>query len=158
MPLLDVSSRSGTLLAHPVGQAVARTVNVQMEPGNLVPTQRHEWDTYEQHYGIVVPSAPLCASDVSSTISHSLANAFASLLPGDPRVERVYWHFDGETFKVWTVIDTPDDQVEHPIYAAQVAFMEKFSDLDCDFVVIYRFGKPIEHLRPTGVKELRLRA
>jgi len=86
--------------------------------------------------------------DVSSTITHSLAKFFAFFLPPDPRIERVYWAFEGSVLRIWTIIDHPDDVLEASIYEAQLRFMDKFPDLECDFSVIYRLGKPVEEVRP----------
>ncbi len=145
-------------VAAPWGQQVAlarvSTVDTQ-PPQNEAPIRqgqywylRHPWE---------LTGWP-DATHASSTVGNSLANLFVSQLPADPRVERVYWDYDGQTLKVWTVIDLPDDEIEGPIYDAQLAFMDKLSDLECDFTVIYRFGKPIESVWPTGAKVLRLRA
>ena len=86
--------------------------------------------------------------EVSSTISDSLAKFFVSFLPPDSKIEQIYWAFEGSVLRIWTIIDNPDDVVEEPIYEAQLRFMDKFPDVDCDFTVIYRLGKPLEEISP----------
>lgn len=83
-------------------------------------------------------------------MTNSLARFFVSFLPVDPRIENVYWISGGSVLRIWTIIDTPDYVLERPIYEAQLRFMDKFPDLECDFSVIYRFGKPVEEIRPEG--------
>ncbi len=83
-----------------------------------------------------------------SSLKHSLAGYFVSLLPRDPRIERVYWLLDGTLLTVWTVIDVPDGEVQQAIYSAELRFMKGFPELDCDFTVLYRFGRSEEEIRP----------
>lgn len=85
---------------------------------------------------------------VFSTLNNSLAGYFVSLLPRDPRIERVYWSLDGTLLTVWTVIDIPDGTVQQAIYSAELRFMKTFPELDCDFTVLYRFGRPEDDIRP----------
>ncbi len=88
--------------------------------------------------------------DISSTVTHSLAEFFVSKLPEDPRIERVYWALEGAVVRVWTIIDHPDYEFEQSIYEAQLGFMDAFRDLECDFSVIYRLGKPVEYFKMEG--------
>ena len=97
-----------------------------------------------------------CAPHASLTIKDSLADYFVASLPEDQRIERVYWNFGGSILKVWTIVNVPDDEVEDPIYNAQLKFMDKFPELDCDFVVIYRLGKPLDDIRPAGTRVVLL--
>lgn len=101
---------------------------------NLNVHPQHTW-TYQPH--------------VSSTDTDSLAAFYASLLPPDPRIESVHWASEASSLTAWTVIDVPDDEIERPIYAAQMQFMDRFPEIDCDFTVLYRFGKPQEQIRPS---------
>ena len=80
----------------------------------------------------------------------SLAEFFVSKLPEDPRIERVYWAREGAIVKIWTIIDHPDYEFEQSIYEAQLGFMDAFRDLECDFSVIYRPGKPVEYFKMEG--------
>ena len=88
--------------------------------------------------------------DISSTVTHSLAKFFVSKLPKDPRIERVYWALEGTVLRIWTIIDNPDYEFEKSIYQAQLGFMDAFGDLECDFSVIYRLGKPVEYFKMEG--------
>jgi hypothetical protein len=87
---------------------------------------------------------------VATTITHSLQQFFVNLLPKDPRIEHVFWFSEEETLKVWTVIPEPDFSLERPLYEAQASFMEAFPEYECDFSVIYRFGKAISDISPHG--------
>ena len=88
--------------------------------------------------------------NISSTVTHSLARFFVSKLPEDLRIERVYWAFEGTILRIWTIIDHPDYGFEKSIYEAQLRFMDTFPELECDFSVIYRLGKPLEYLKMEG--------
>jgi hypothetical protein len=96
------------------------------------------------------PDADFYLPDVSDSVADSLASYFATFLPSDSRIETIYWSFEGSILRVWTIIDEPDFEIEQPIYEAQLRFMEKFPDVECDFSVIYRFGKRLEDIRPHG--------
>jgi hypothetical protein len=88
--------------------------------------------------------------NVSSTVADSVGKYFASLLPTDQRIDQIFWAFEGDLLRIWTIIDRPDFQLEIPIYDAQLQFMDRFPELECDFSVIYKFGKPLDALAPTG--------
>ena len=88
--------------------------------------------------------------NISSTVTHSLAKFFVSKLPEDPRIERVYWAFEGAALRVWTIINQPDYEFEKSIYEAQLQFMDTFPDLECDFSVIYRLDRPLENFELEG--------
>lgn len=88
--------------------------------------------------------------NISSTVTHSLAEFFVSKLPRDPRIERVYWALEGTVVRIWTIIDHPDYEFEKGIYEAQLGFMDAFRELECDFSVIYRLGKPVEYFKMEG--------
>lgn len=88
--------------------------------------------------------------NISSTMTHSLAKFFVSKLPKDPRIERVYWAPEGTVLRIWTIINNPDYEFEKSIYDAQLEFMDAFRDLECDFSVIYRLGKPVERFKMEG--------
>jgi hypothetical protein len=85
----------------------------------------------------------------SGFVSSALEDNFVNLLPKDERIERVFWAFENEVLRIWTVIDNPDFEFETKIYDAQLSFMDLIPELGCDFSVIYRFGKPVSSLKPT---------
>lgn len=85
----------------------------------------------------------------SGFVSSALEDNFVNLLPKDDRIERVFWAFENEILRIWTVIEKPDFDFEAKIYDAQLAFMDLIPELDCDFSVIYRFGKPVGELKST---------
>jgi hypothetical protein len=85
--------------------------------------------------------------EVATTVTHSLEQFFAALLPKDPRIEHLYWFSEEDLLKIWIIIPEPDFSLEEPIYDAQVKFMEK-TEYACDFSVLYRFGKSIDDIKP----------
>ncbi len=87
---------------------------------------------------------------VSTLVTHSLERFFVEKLPRDSRIEHVYWDSEDDVLKIWTIIPEPDFELEEPIYEAQMAFMDRFPQYQCDFSVIYRFGKPLDDIRPQG--------
>jgi len=93
-------------------------------------------------------------SSSSKFVSSEIQLNFLALLPNDPRIERVYWAFEQQILRIWTVVDTPDFQFEKKIYAAQLRFMDHFPELETDFCVIYRFGKSFDRLRPSSAHQI----
>lgn len=93
-------------------------------------------------------------TDSTLLITQTVGECFVEFLPKDTRIERVYWSFEGPVVRVWTIINTPDFLLEDPIYQAQLAFMDKFPELECDFSVIYRFGKDFNDIKPQGAIEI----
>lgn len=90
-----------------------------------------------------------------TNVANSLAKFFLERLPKDNRIEHVYWFSEDDVLKVWIVIPEPDFNLEEPVYAAQMWFIEKFPDLACDFYVIYRFGKSVKDIEPQGAHKIR---
>jgi len=89
----------------------------------------------------------------AENVTHTLTEFFVALLPADPRIEHIYWDWDeSNVLRVWIVIPEPDFSLESPIYDAQMKFMESFPKYDCDFYVIYRFGKSDDSIRPQNAK------
>lgn len=84
----------------------------------------------------------------SSIVSSAIESNFLNLLPDKTRIERVYWAFEHEVLRIWTVIDRPDFAYEKTIYKAQQTFMDAFPELECDFSVIYRQGKKYVDIKP----------
>ena len=133
-PLTIVSSLSSHVLASrsqvsPVGETAVQ------ELAFIIAEFPTEW-----------PRLP----NISSTVTHSLARFFVWRLPEDPRIERVYWAFEGSVLKIWTIINQPDFEFEKSIYETQFRFMDAFPDVECDFSVIYRLGKPLEDFELEG--------
>jgi hypothetical protein len=98
--------------------------------------------------GVVLTSA------LSSSDDDSLARYFLSVLPGDERIERVYWATEGAMLRVWTVIDEPDEELEGKIYDAQLRFLDHHDDRPSDFSVVYRFGRSHDDIRPERVARI----
>jgi hypothetical protein len=94
----------------------------------------------------------MCIRPTFTSTADSLGAFFKSFLPADPRILGVYWLFEGETVRIWTAIEDADFNLERPIYDAQIRFIEKMSDLECDFSVIYRQGRDLAQLLPTDAR------
>ena len=141
--------------ANPVHQAMTQVSSIAVASVEEV-THEPVWPWFA-YFLARYPTLWPCAPHASSTIKDSLADYFVASLPEDQRIERVYWDFDGIILKVWTIVNVPDDEVEDPIYDAQLRFMARFPELDCDFVVIYRLGKALDDMWPAGARAVLLR-
>lgn len=108
----------------------------------LVPVTHPRSVGGEENFQVIIPSS-------SAFISSAIEDNFHTLLPKDKRIERIFWAFENEVLRIWTVIDRPDFEFETKIYDAQLAFMDLIPELSCDFSVTYRFGKPADSLKPT---------
>lgn len=86
-----------------------------------------------------------------STMTDTLGTYFKSLLDGEPGVLGIYWCYEGETVRIWTAIEDMDFSVEAGIYDAQTRFLDRMDDIECDFSVIYRQGRDLNALLPTGL-------
>ena len=130
-----------------VQQAEAQTVadDTGRWTGDPTAPDEHAAFTDGERWYTLLSLRPITAS----TVTDSLGSFFSSLLPEEDRILGVYWMFEGEVLRVWTAIEDEDFEVEMPIYEAQVRFIEKMSDLDCDFSVIYRQGRELGQLLPT---------
>lgn len=90
----------------------------------------------------------------SKYISSAIEENFITLIPRDERIERVFWAFETHMLRIWTVIDRPDFEFEKKIYTAQLNFMDLLPEVECDFSVIYRFGKSFDNLKPTSAIQI----
>ncbi len=88
--------------------------------------------------------------DSTVLITETLGERFVKLLTKDGKIERVFWAFEESILRVWTFINYPDASLEGKISQAQLAFLDQFPELECDFTVIYRFDKHFDDLRPVG--------
>ncbi len=90
----------------------------------------------------------------SDTIVHSVGAHLAKSLCQLPGVEQIFVRMDDDMIRVWTVIADMDLRTEDRIYAAQLAFMDRFRDIPLDFSVIFRQGKDPGTLLPAGAHEV----
>jgi hypothetical protein len=90
---------------------------------------------------------PNFTSTVDDLVGH-----FVKMLPKDPRIEHVYWEPEDDVLKICTIIPEPNFELEGPIYDAQLAFIDAFPTFECDFSVIYRFGKSLDEVEPKGAR------
>lgn len=88
--------------------------------------------------------------DSTLLVSKSLGESFVSFLQADRRIERVYWAFESGILRIWTIVNEPDAELEASVSNAELQFMDRFPELECDFSVIYRLGKRFEDIIPTG--------
>jgi hypothetical protein len=99
---------------------------------------------------------PTQSIDSSSSlfVSSAIEDNFIRLLPDNPRIECMYWSFEHQVLRIWTVIDNPDFDFESQIYDAQLKFMDLYEEVECDFSIIYRLGKPFDALKPAVATQL----
>jgi hypothetical protein len=153
LKLRDISVAALAISASvPIVLPTARAASAQLRDA------ADNWEFSLQQLDTDSPDSWRYQPHVSSTLTDSLPAFFASLLPADRRIERVYWIQDRLLFNVWTVIDQPDDEIETSIYDAQVRFIQMFPELECDFTVLYRFGRPEQEIRPAEALSVSPRA
>ena len=87
---------------------------------------------------------------LGSPLTEILAKDFVSHLPEDPKIQAVFWAFEKETLRIWTIITEPDLSLENEITGSQLKFIDQYPNLEYDFSVIYSFGKDIKDLHPDG--------
>lgn len=87
---------------------------------------------------------------LGSPITDLLTKNFVSYLPEDPKIQAVFWAFEKETLRIWTIITEPDLSLENEITGSQLKFIDQYPNLEYDFSVIYSFGKDIKDLHPDG--------
>ena len=85
----------------------------------------------------------------TDTLSSAIERDFVQMVSKIPEVERILIRKDLDYMRIWTVIRDTDVDVEDRIYDAQLAFMDKFPDIPCDFSVIFR-----QDLDPTSINPL----
>ena len=148
-------SKGSSILIPMTGQISAVTVpDKRAIEGGKVDVDREIPSVPFEYLRIEFPSEFWRFPTVVTTITASIEQFFVGLLPKDSRIEQVYWASEDDILKVWTVIPEPDFSLEEPIYAAQVAFMEAFPEYLCDFLVIYRFGKSPNAIKPQSSRQV----
>ncbi len=103
---------------------------------------------------ITVSAGGAIETAFSDSILHSVGAHLAGSLSHIPGIERIFVRKDDDFVRVWTVIADMDLPAEDQIYAAQLAFMDRFRDIPLDFSVIFRQGKDLETIRPAGAHEV----
>lgn len=126
----------------------------------------YQGEVFTIYFGIVRRAVPLRRSVLPSTVTnrepwqqnisdsvfHSVESLFARQLSGIRGIERIFVRKDDDFFRVWVVVPTMDLALEDQIYAAQLAFMDRFKDITFDFTVIFREGKDAASIRPSGAR------
>jgi len=90
----------------------------------------------------------------ADTQFHSLVHRFVDRVSHLIEIELIFWKLEHDRICVWTIIDQPNLQVENQIYDSQLAFMDMFPELSCDFAVIFRQGKASQQVCPEGAKQV----
>ena len=76
----------------------------------------------------------------------SKAHAYWELLSGIIEVEAVMARCEGNRHRLWTVVDRVDDATRDAIYWQEWALMERYPDVDFDFHILERRGRPLDTL------------
>lgn len=63
---------------------------------------------------------------------------FKSNLPQDPAIRRVYHLPEGPVVHVFTVIDSPDRDLEDRVYSAEAKIIDQFPNVNYDFHLVRR--------------------
>lgn len=90
--------------------------------------------------------------EISDSVFHSVESLFAKQLSSIRGVERIFVRKDDDFFRVWVVIPTIDLTLEDAIYESQCAFMDRFRDISFDFTIIFREGKDVASIQPSGAR------
>lgn len=90
----------------------------------------------------------------TDSVSAAIEREFMKMMEQILNVERVFIRKDEDFMRVWTVIPDVDIEVEDQIYEAQMTFMDKFSDIPCDFSVIFRQDLDLTALKPVDAQVL----
>lgn len=86
----------------------------------------------------------------TDTLADSIASRLQEKFSAIGGVERIYARRDRDFYSVWMVIPDMDRDLEDQIYAAELAFMDRFPDIPFDFTVIFRQGKDPASIHPYG--------
>lgn len=89
---------------------------------------------------------------ISNSVLDSVESLFVKELSGIRGIERIFVRKDNDFFRVWVVIPTMDLALEDQIYAVQLSFMDRFRDIPFDFTVIFREGKDVASIQPSGAR------
>jgi hypothetical protein len=89
-------------------------------------------------------------SDEAEAAARTAVRSFREAL--QVPVDDIYWMRNGSEVRIWTVIPEPDEAVQERIYKAEVASLRAAPNMDLDFRVLFRRGRPIAALRPEGSK------
>lgn len=151
--LLDWSDNASPLTADSSSMvsAIAVRVRERIFLGGASETKIVEELPPVEYLRTEFPSECWYFPNFTSTVDHLLKH-FVGMLPKDPRIEHVYWEPEDDVLKICTIIPEPDFELEGPIYDAQLAFIDAFPTYECDFSVIYRFGKALNEVEPKGAR------
>jgi hypothetical protein len=94
----------------------------------------------------------------SDTITHSLVSLYVAQVARFVAVERVFWRKEDARIRVWTLMSAPDEDVENEISGVELAVMDLLPDINFDFSVIFRQGKPSDHFGPLGAVSVYAKA
>ncbi len=68
-------------------------------------------------------------------------------------VEQIFVRKDQDYFRIWTVINEPDVEIEDKIYEVQLTFIDRFK-IPCDFSVIFRQGRSLDSINLPSARRI----
>lgn len=89
-----------------------------------------------------------------SLSSSSIAEAFQQMLEPIGGIDAVAWWWDEKTLHIWTVIPSHNRTLQQAIYRMEASLLAAVADHVIDFSVIFRNGRSINEVLPTGAKRL----
>ncbi|HXZ45062.1 MAG TPA: hypothetical protein VEH53_09545 [archaeon] len=142
---------SGRMVSHISDNARAVSVATVSRSWNLQhPGEQHSIPGWDRYLKLEFPST--IASNLSDSADSDL-DSFERIFGAEVRkvqgIEEVYIRKDRDYYRIWTVLNEADVEIEDQIYDAQLRFIDQL-DLPCDFAVIFRQGKDPSTIRPAG--------
>jgi len=102
----------------------------------------------------ILPSTPSEDKEQTDSSVAAIERYFVDMVTGVSAIERVLVRKDVDHLRIWMIVDEPDLNAEDQIYLAQLAFMDKFPEVPCDFSVVFRQGRNPDAIKLTNAKTL----
>jgi hypothetical protein len=87
-------------------------------------------------------------------VTTHLYDEFVKQIKELSKVKKVFWAFEADYLRVWTVIDGPNEEVQEKIYQAELEFMDTFPKITCDFVVLFQPNDECAVVRPQSAYQV----
>lgn len=101
-----------------------------------------------RHAGTFAADESLAAAPPTDSAAEQAVSAFAKAVQENDAVEAVYWRRDGDVFRVWSVLNEYEREVEDRVYQAEAETLDGYKNIPLAFRVLYRHGKDPAQVRP----------
>jgi len=86
--------------------------------------------------------------DSEYIVTDYLHEEFVSRVPKSSKIRKIFWAFEGPLLRVWTILEGKDPVLQNEIYQAESEFMDKFREIECDFIILFHENKELEEIHP----------